>query len=138
MSFKLILKNAEKYAKELMKKDPKRISDESSFWNSLPTESGIYLIYKNQQVIYVGLSSNIRNRIKQHLSTDPIIKRSAFRRKLKSKCDIKPEQTREWIMKNCRISCIEIKGSGINDSDMCRLVEGLLIAHLRGKYLLNS
>ena len=89
-----------------------------------------------KDIIYVGKSKNLKNRIRQHLSDDTGMWRSAFRRALvKRYNNIRPESTPDWIKRNCVFSYLRVQ-----DPDMCGLVESLLIAYLRnqGQPLLNT
>ena len=131
MTIKTILEEAEKNAMVAMKKSPSKINDDLVF----PDERGVYLIYWKKTVIYVGQSSSLRKRFKKHLSVSKETKSSALRRSLSREYGVKPPNTREWMMKNCESSFL-----GIENPDMCKLVEGLLIAHYRiqNRKLLNS
>ena len=133
MNLKTILEKAEKHAERAI---ASKINDDLLF----PGKPGVYLIYRNKKVIYIGQSSNLRNRFKQHLSPSQSPKRSTFRRILVREFGIEPQNTKDWIVENCSISSIEINDFGICTSDMCKLVESLLIAHFRArnKDLLNS
>lgn len=134
MKLKAILEEAEKYAERAI---TSKINDDLVF----PKSPGVYLIYRNKKVIYIGQSSDLRNRFKQHLSTSQSPKRSTFRRILVREYeDVEPQNTKDWIVDNCSISSIEIHDFGVCTSDMCKLVESLLIAHfrVRNKELLNS
>lgn len=131
MSLKTILEEEEKYAKRVMGTNPIEINDNLVF----PESPGVYLIYRNKEVIYIGQSNNIRGRFKKHLSASQSTKGSTFRRILVRTHGTEPRNTKEWIMKNYYISFIEI-----DDLDICKLVESLLIAYFRikNKDLLNS
>jgi hypothetical protein len=131
MTLSEIIEEAEGLAKRAMGIEPKKINKDSVF----PNTRGIYLLYKNSHVIYIGQGKQLKNRLNQHLSPRENTKNSTLRRKLDSKLGIKPLKTRKWIIDKCRISLFEIE-----DSDMCSLVESLLIAHCRtvNPKLLNS
>ena len=65
--FELILKNSPEVALEKPIKLPKALSE--SVINSLPNEAGIYYFLNSKEdVIYVGKSKHIRQRIMQHLN----------------------------------------------------------------------
>lgn len=103
----------------------------------IPKRQGVYLIYKDGKVIYVGKGKNLKRRItNDHLSAEPRDTMSAFRRKVNRfyKIQFGPEM-KKWISENCLFVYKEIV-----DADMCGLVESLLIALLRkqNQDLLNS
>ncbi|GAG98897.1 unnamed protein product [marine sediment metagenome] len=64
MSFKTLREEAEKHTKEVMKDNPKKMNDKLEF----PESPGVYLIYKNKKVIYIGQSINLKGRFRKHLS----------------------------------------------------------------------
>ena len=72
MSFKTILKEEEKHAKRVMELNPSKINDNLVF----PENPGVYLIYRNKKVIYIGQSNNLRNRFRKHLSASQSTKGS--------------------------------------------------------------
>ncbi len=132
MSLRAILEETERHAKRVMETGLSRIDGDLVF----PEGPGVYLIYKNGEVVYVGQSTGLKDRFKEHLSASRSIRGSAFRRDLvREHYVMEPEETKKWIMENCSISFLEIK-----DPDMCKLVESLLTAHFRkqNKPLLNS
>ncbi len=131
MNLKAILEEGEKHAKRVMEINPSKINDNLVF----PESPGVYLICRNKKAIYIGQSSNLRDRFKKHLSSSQSTKGSTFRRILVRKYGIEPQNTKEWIMENYGISFIEI-----DDLDMCKFVESLLISYfgIKNKDLLNS
>ena len=124
MSFKTILEEAEKRAGDAVKTSPKRISVSLE----LPEGPGVYLIYKDKKVLYVGQSDELSKRFRQHLSDNIEPKGSTFRRKLMREYHLAARETRKWIMEHCEVSIINI-----DEVYMRKLVEALLIVHFRGK-----
>ena len=105
--------------------------------NNLPATQGVYLICSREnQVIYVGKSKNLKIRIRNnHISGATNANKSAFRRQLVNSINIDAGiELKQWIIDNCSFSYIEI-----SDYDMCNLVESLTISVLRssGSDLLN-
>jgi hypothetical protein len=131
MSLTDIVEEAKELANKVIKTNPEVLSPDLNF----PKTSGIYLIYEDNRVIYVGQSKNLRRRLKQHLSSSDSMKKSAFRRALRDNRDLQPQDTRKWMLDRCSVATEAIK-----DSDMCNIVEAILIAYYRGENeeLLNS
>jgi len=101
-----------------------------------PEQRGVYLIFQNNTIIYIGESQNLYKRINlQHISSRNNFKNSAFRRSLCQRDNKKPGvELKNWILNNCRFKCIEIE-----DRDLCCLVEKALIYKFRQKNnLLNK
>jgi hypothetical protein len=103
-----------------------------------PKKQGIYIIYnKNQEIVYVGKGKNLYRRINDdHRSGDKDGTTSTFRRKIFKKQGVAFGQTmRKWVDNNYDFSYLEIE-----NSDMCHLVEALLIsiARKKSKEILNS
>ncbi|MHA1951064.1 MAG: GIY-YIG nuclease family protein [Candidatus Thorarchaeota archaeon] len=104
MSFKTLLEEVEKNTER-----EKRLDDLSFSENP-----GVYLIYKDQKVIYIGQSENLKKRFRKHLSTSESTRGSTLRRLLVKEHDVEPQKTREWILKNCNISVIELSDDTID------------------------
>ncbi|MFH1194009.1 MAG: GIY-YIG nuclease family protein [bacterium] len=102
-----------------------------------PKTRGVYLIYDDNDIIYVGKAKQLNRRINSdHISGENKITTSTFRRKLCKKFNQKPGQwIRKWICNNCKFKYIEVE-----DPDLCDATESFLILYLRagGKKLLNS
>lgn len=131
MSLREILEDVEKLAEDARKIEPQKFKDTPTLLNT----RGVYLIYKKNQVIYIGQGKNLRKRLNQHLSDNEDPKTSTLRRTLIEKCKIKSLETREWLMKYCSISWLQVE-----NPDLCTLVESLLITlfRIRNPKLLNK
>lgn len=128
--FEQTLNQAKILAIKLLKKE---ISDRENF----PETQGVYLIRKSNEIIYVGQGKNLKRRINSdHVSGDRDGSTSTFRVKVHRKYNVPfGKIMRNWVIKNCRFSYIEIK-----NADLTSLVESLLIIVLRksGVDLLNK
>lgn len=93
-----------------------------------PKQRGVYLIFQNDVIIYIGESQNLYKRINlQHISSRNNFKNSAFRCSLCQRDNKKPGiELKNWILNNCRFKYIEIE-----DRDLCYLVEKALIYKFR-------
>jgi len=122
-----IATKARQIAEKLLDKSPLPYSE----LNALPQSQGVYMIYNLKgAVIYVGKAKKLLRRIKSdHLSAEKRFSTSILRRKLSKKLAINAgPRMKEWLVKNCAFSWIEIP-----DGDMASLVEALLISYLRDK-----
>ena len=131
MSLISILEKAEEYASTAKKNPPQKIDADFEF----PDKRGVYLIYKEKTVIYVGRSSSLKKRLERQLSEIIEPQDNGLRESLERQYKIKPSNTRNWMMEHCEFSFTEIE-----NPDMCKLVESLLITHFRAqnRYLLYS
>lgn len=75
----------------------------------IPKASGLYLIYSQDQLLYVGETDNLQRRLLgDHKSSN--IKGSAFRKALKKYKKLADEKSiSEYIMKNCSFQFIEFE-----------------------------
>lgn len=131
MSIDKTLQEAEFLSNKLISIRPQKAESRKA----IPPIGGVYLIYRNDKVIYVGKTKKLRRRIHtDHLSSELKDTMSAFRRSVNAKHDIPfgPEM-REWILDKCRFAYLEVE-----DNDMRSLVEALLISILRSPALLNK
>ena len=71
-----------------------------------PEQRGVYLIFQNNTIIYIGESQNLYKRINlQHISSRNNFKNSAFRRSLCQRDNKKPGvELKNWILNNCIFS----------------------------------
>lgn len=118
-------------ANELISINPQKAESRQT----IPTTGGVYLIYNDGEVIYVGKAKKLRRRIHtDHLSSELKDTMSTFRRSINTKYGVPfgPEM-RKWILDKCRFAYLEIE-----DEDMRSLVEALLISTLRSPALLNK
>jgi predicted GIY-YIG superfamily endonuclease len=133
---KQLISEAVTFAESLLAEEPQKPNN-----IEYPTDSGVYFIRCDEKpkrgIIYVGKTSNLKHRIKDHLSAGTRDNgATAFRKKVKKYKKLEYiETTKDWIETNCQFAFIKI-----DDMDMCLLVESLLIAFLRkrGEPLLNS
>ncbi len=131
MSFKSLLENAESHAEEAIRLPClKRITEDYTFSGKY----GIYLIVRDERVIYIGQSDDIKARLRQHLGKGSDMSKSTLRRKVNKTYKVEAEKTKDWI-KKCSMSHLIIK-----ETQMRNLVECLLIAYYkeRGAAVLNS
>jgi hypothetical protein len=108
--------------------------------NNISKSGGVYLFLEGRANgeparIYVGIARNLRRRIHtDHLSAELKDTMSALRKSLNKlrNLDFGPAM-REWFRLNCKVAYVEI-----DDSDMRRIVEAILVKHLRSPELLNK
>lgn len=126
----------EERANKLLEWNPRQIGKIKH--EEIPDKCGVYLVYNHQgdKIIYVGMGTNLRVRIKtDHSSGEKKASTSTLRRKVAKSCGVPfGNPMREWIEK-CWLAFIEVE-----DEDLCNAVEMILIASLRlaGQPLLNS
>jgi len=125
--FKVIGKNYHK----LREKSQLKLSDDNII-KEIPKYSGVYVFYDKKRPLYVGISKNIHNRFKKHLSGSKKSSSSTLRAELHKRRKIKYKDTRNWLLKNCTIKLIEIK-----HRDDALLFEHFLIKLWRKKYRKN-
>jgi hypothetical protein len=125
-----IVSSAQKSVRDLLTKPSQAISD----CTGCPVSGGVYVVYENGKVLYVGKAGNLRRRVfTDHLSGEIADTMSAFRRSLhdRDQTEYGPAM-KAWIVKNCRYAFVEIP-----DADMRGVVESLAIAVCRTDTLLN-
>jgi len=73
----------------------------------IPTTSGIYAIYENNKLVYIGISANLKRRILgDHLRGD--CQASAFRKNLSKALDLNDEgNITDYIIKKCSFCFLE-------------------------------
>lgn len=129
-----ILSESKRLAKKLLETKPFQYDE----LNHVPMRRGVYLIYNNGKIIYVGESNKLRVRLlSDHISGELKATTSTFRNKLtKEPFNIKSgKEMLDWIKDNCMFCWVEI-----DDRDLCHMTEAFLIRYLRekGEFLLNS
>lgn len=127
-----IAKDAEELTHQLLEMNLKAPRCPDGF----PQSGGVYCIRNiKDEVLYIGKAKNIRRRIcRNHINDRTHGRGGAFRRSVHTRYQIPfgPEM-KDWIISNCRFSCIEIP-----DADMRSVVESLAIAFYRSDVLLNK
>lgn len=100
---KIIQSNQANEFKELIRT---RLSNEVSFEDvgRLPEQAGIYFIYDNSLLVYIGLGGNLKKRCRQYLQKGD---GRTFREKLMYEKGIEDvENAKKYIKNNCKIRYI--------------------------------
>ncbi len=107
---------------------------------NIPQVGGVYLFYENSEdgeykELYVGLAKNLRSRIHtDHLSKELKATMSSLRRSLNQSRKFEfGKGMQDWFKSKCMIAYVEIE-----NPDMRKLVEAMLIASLRCPNLQNK
>jgi GIY-YIG catalytic domain-containing protein len=126
-----VTESAKGLVRELLSKKPEKMASRAG----CPSDGGVYVIYENEAVIYVGKARNLRRRVyTDHLSEEIAGKMSAFQRSLHSRDQIPfGPGMRACIVENCCFAYLPI-----SDADMRGLVESLAIAVCKTPVLLNK
>jgi hypothetical protein len=130
------LSQARELAIELLNTPPIPLTDREQ----IPKTGGVYIFHEVRQGgkverIYVGLARNLRRRIHtDHVSAEKEDTMSAFRRSLNKVRNMPLGQPiKQWFQLNCTIAFL-----AIDDPDMRRIVESLVVKCLRSPELLNK
>ncbi len=119
------LPKLKKYADEILKQDTIRLTDLK--YSQIPEKSGVYIIYNNKKVIYIGNTQNLRNRIyRNHLMGEE--RSSILKKKIMKERNLSRSKAKEYMKKYLSVRYRIIPTSKIDS------VEHFLISLFVPKY----